>query len=95
MERSKRVGTKKKYSANIKPLESFQREDVGLGIADNLMRFTDATRLARAEKIEDEIKFVNNTPDIKEANMKDYYIKIDLKSHRIIHNCDDWKKNWF
>ena len=70
----------------------FKEKDSGLTIADNLMRFTDATRLARAEKIEDEIRFINQTTTTIEVNMKQYYIKIDLKSHRIIHDCDDWKK---
>jgi uncharacterized protein YecE (DUF72 family) len=74
------------------PLEAFAREEEGLGVVDLLMRFTDAGRLGRAEKMGEELRITHSSADLVRAEVKDYYIEVDIGGKMLRHNCDDWRK---
>jgi uncharacterized protein YecE (DUF72 family) len=77
----------------VQPLTSFQVDDEELSPADHLSRFMDFRRLARAEKIKDEEIVLKQVKDNRlEANIRDYYIVVDLDEKVIKHDCDDWRK---
>jgi hypothetical protein len=65
----------------------------GLSIADHLLHFTNAPRLARAEQIgDDELDVTFNSGDRVEAGIRRYSIEIDRNSRTVSHDCDDWRK---
>jgi len=78
--------------AGLQPLESFAGEEEGLSVADLLMRFTDAGRLGRAEAMDEEMRIIHSSSDLVKAEVKDYYIEVDLAGKVLRHNCDDWRK---
>ncbi|MBM3291828.1 DUF72 domain-containing protein [Candidatus Bathyarchaeota archaeon] len=82
----------KKIDSNIQPLTSYSLGDIDLSISDRIMRFTDSSRLARAEAIEDELKIIQSSNKQIKAEIKDYFIDIDIENKSIRHNCDDWQK---
>jgi hypothetical protein len=58
-----------------------------------LLTFTDSKRLSRAKEIrDDELKIRTQTPNMIEANLRDYSILIDVRGKRIQHDCEDWRK---
>lgn len=77
--------------AGLQPLESFAEEE-GLSVADLLMRFTDAGRLDRAERMDEELRITHSSAEHVKAEVKDYYIEVDLAGKALRHNCDDWRK---
>ena len=79
--------------AGVQPLETFQMQEEDLSVADYLLRFTDARRIARAEKIKDsDLQITHSSKELVEAQIRDYYIEVDMKSRVLKHNCDDWRK---
>jgi len=92
MNRIKESRSEVKRPVGVLPLESFKQKEEELSIADLLIRFTDSGRLARAENMEDEIKITRNTPEIIEAEIKNYNMTLDLKTKKLKHDCDDWRK---
>jgi uncharacterized protein YecE (DUF72 family) len=78
--------------AGLQPLESFAGEEEGLSVADLLMRFTDAGRLGRAEAMEEEMRITRSSAELVRAEVKDYYIEVDIAGKVLRHNCDDWRK---
>ena len=57
------------------------------------MKFTDAPRLARAEKMSDTELVFNHVDDTSvKAKVKQYNIDIDGERRVIKHDCDDWRK---
>jgi len=78
--------------AGLQPLEAFAGEEEGLSVADLLMRFTDAGRLGRAEGMEEEMRITHSSAEHVKAEIKDYYIEVDVGSRTLKHNCDDWRK---
>jgi len=79
--------------AGVQPLEAFAEDVEGLSVADLLMRFTTASRLSRAEKMsDDEVSMVHSSDEFLDAEVRSYYIKVDLKRRVLKHNCDDWRK---
>ena len=79
--------------AGVQPLETFQMQEEDLSVADYLLRFTDARRIARAEKIKDsDLQITHSSKELVEAQIRDYFIEVDLKSRVLKHNCDDWRK---
>ena len=78
--------------SGIQSLLSFSTGD-DLSVADHLMRFTDAPRLSRAEKISDSELVFNHVDDVSvKARVKQYSIDIDGELRVIKHDCDDWRK---
>jgi hypothetical protein len=77
--------------AGLQPLEAFAGEE-GLSVADLLMRFTDAGRLGRAEAMDEEMRITRSSADLVRAEVKDYYIEVDIAGKVLRHNCDDWRK---
>jgi len=74
-------------------LDSYAASEEGLSVADHLMRFTNAPRLSRAEKIaDDELTITRNTGDRIEAKIRKYSIEIDASARTLGHDCDDWRK---
>ena len=78
--------------AGLQPLEAFAGEEEGLSVVDLLMRFTDAGRLGRAETMDEEMRITRSSSELVRAEVKDYYIEVDLGSKVLKHNCDDWRK---
>jgi len=76
----------------VQPLESYRDQEEELSVADLLIRFTDAGRLARAEQMPEDVKIVLNTKDLVKAKIKDYTIEVDMVHRVLRHNCDDWAK---
>jgi hypothetical protein len=78
--------------SGMQSLLSFSTSD-DLSVADHLMRFTDAPRLSRAEKISDSELEFSHVDDVSvKARVKQYSIDIDAEKQVIKHNCDDWRK---
>ncbi|MGD2201116.1 MAG: DUF72 domain-containing protein, partial [Candidatus Bathyarchaeota archaeon] len=74
-------------------LDAFAAAEEGLNIADQLMRFTNAPRLLRAEGIKDEeLEITLNSGERVEADIRRYTIEIDRKAKTITHDCGDWRK---
>jgi uncharacterized protein YecE (DUF72 family) len=79
--------------AGVRPLEAFQVEEKGLSVADLMLRFTDTGRLSRAEKIKDSELTINaNTGGRIQAEIRDYFIDVDIEGRVLRHDCDDWRK---
>ncbi len=79
--------------AGVRPLEAFQVEEGGLSVADLMIRFTDTGRLSRAEKIKDSELTINaNTGGRIQAEIRDYFIDVDVEGRILRHDCDDWRK---
>jgi uncharacterized protein YecE (DUF72 family) len=79
--------------AGVRPLEAFQVEEKGLSVADLMLRFTDTGRLSRAEKIKDsELTINTNTGGRIQAEIRDYFIDVDIEGRVLRHDCDDWRK---
>jgi uncharacterized protein YecE (DUF72 family) len=69
------------------------QQDEGLSVADLILRFTNTSRLTRAEQIGDnELKIIDNSEDKIEAGIRNYSIEIDRNSKTMTHDCDDWRK---
>lgn len=65
-----------------------------LSLEELLKLFLGASRLGRAEEMEDSLVSIPSaTPERIDAKVKDYVIQIDLKNHTILHDCEDWRKN--
>jgi uncharacterized protein YecE (DUF72 family) len=74
-------------------LEAFVADEKGLSVADRLIRLTTASRLARAEKIEDsELTLSLVSEERIEAGIRNYSISVDVDGRAIRHDCDDWRK---
>ncbi len=74
-------------------LLSFSSNDDELSVGDHLMHFTNAPRLARAEKIDDNELVFTQVDDISvKAKVKHYNIDINREERVIKHDCDDWRK---
>ena len=77
----------------VQPLEAFKVDDADLSVADHLMRFTDARRLSRGEKIDDsELTITLSSDSHIQAEIRDYIVDIDLEGRVLRHDCDDWRK---
>jgi uncharacterized protein YecE (DUF72 family) len=77
----------------VQPLEAFSESDEDLSIADHLLRFTDARRIGRGEKISNsELVISLSRDDHLIGNVRDYYIDVNINQKVIKHNCDDWRK---
>ena len=88
-----------KYNLKERPLayerklEEYTIPISKLGVEDLLLKMTDKARLDRAKKIKDRELTVKKASDRKiEAEIRDYFIEIDLKKRTLTHNCDDWRK---
>jgi uncharacterized protein YecE (DUF72 family) len=74
-------------------LTAYASQEEGLSVADHLLHFTNAPRLARAEQIgDDELDVTFNSGDRVEAGIRRYSIEIDRNSKTVTHDCDDWRK---
>jgi uncharacterized protein YecE (DUF72 family) len=79
--------------AGVRPLEAFQAEEEGLSVADLMLRFTDTGRLSRAERIGDSELTINvNSGGRIQAEIRDYFIDVDVEGRVLRHDCDDWRK---
>jgi hypothetical protein len=78
-----------------KPPKRISRDELGrLDLEVLLQRFLGSARLERARSIPDNLVSLSGLErDLISGNVKQYSIKIDLKSRAITHDCDDWKKN--
>ncbi len=77
----------------VQPLDSFMTSDEDLSVADHLMHFTETGRVVRGEKIsDDELKIAESTEENILANIRGYFIHVDLKRKVLKHDCDDWFK---
>lgn len=78
-----------------KPSRRISRDELGkLDLEALLQRFLGSARLERARSIPDNLVSLSGLErDLISGNVKQYSIKIDLKSRAITHDCDDWKKN--
>jgi uncharacterized protein YecE (DUF72 family) len=77
----------------VQPLEVFAVDEEGLSVADHLMRFTTASRLSRAERIDDrELIITVNSEDRIQAEVRNYIIDVDIGAMVLRHDCDDWRK---
>jgi len=77
----------------VQPLEAFKVDDADVSVADHLMRFTDAPRLSRGEKIDDsELTITLSSEDRIQAEIRSYVVDIDLEGRTLRHDCDDWRK---
>ncbi|MBL7167374.1 DUF72 domain-containing protein [Candidatus Bathyarchaeota archaeon] len=77
----------------VQPLEAFKVDDADVSVADHLMRFTDAPRLSRGEKIDDsELTITLSSEDRIQAEIRSYVVDIDLERRTLRHDCDDWRK---
>ena len=74
-------------------LTAYAPQEEGLSVADHILHFTNAPRLARAEQIGDnELDVTLNSGDRVEAGIRRYSIEIDRNSKTVTHDCDDWRK---
>ncbi len=74
-------------------LTAYASPEEGLSVADHILHFTNAPRLARAEQIgDDELEITFNSGDRVEAGIRRYSIEIDRDSKTVTHDCDDWRK---
>ena len=65
-----------------------------LTLEDLLHLFAGAARLKRALEMDDSLISISETPtDEISGKVKDYLVRIDLKNHTILHDCEDWRKN--
>jgi uncharacterized protein YecE (DUF72 family) len=77
----------------IQPLESFSISNDNLSVADHILHFTDSGRINRGEKIRNSELNISFKSDSQiTADIRDYYIDLDLTQQIIKHNCDDWRK---
>ena len=76
----------------VQPLAAFSVDDADLSVADHLLRFTDARRISRGEKIEEELTINHSSGSQIQAELRDYVIDIDLEGRTLRHDCDDWRK---
>ncbi|MBA7465584.1 DUF72 domain-containing protein [archaeon] len=85
--------TQKGRPRGVQPLESFKVDDADVSVADHLMRFTDAPRLSRGEKIDDSELTINLVSEDRiQAEIRSYVVDIDLEERTLRHDCDDWRK---
>jgi hypothetical protein len=77
------------------PPKRTSRNEVGkLDLEALLQRFLGSARLERAKSIPDNLVSLSGLErELISGNVKQYSVKIDLKSRVITHDCDDWKKN--
>jgi hypothetical protein len=65
-----------------------------LDLEQLLQRFLGSARLERAKSIPDSLVSLSGLErDLIAGNVKQYSVRIDLKSRVITHDCDDWKRN--
>jgi len=65
-----------------------------LTLEDLLHLFVGAARLKRALEMDDSLISISETPtDEISGKVKDYLVRIDLKNHTILHDCEDWRKS--
>jgi hypothetical protein len=78
-----------------KPPKRISRNELAkLDLEQLLQRFLGSTRLERAKSIADNLVSLSGLErDLISGNVKQYLVRIDLKSRVITHDCDDWKKN--
>jgi hypothetical protein len=78
-----------------RPPKRISRDELGkVDLEALLQRFLGSARLERARSIPDNLVSLSGLEDdLISGNVKQYSIKIDLKSKVIAHDCDDWKKN--
>jgi hypothetical protein len=77
----------------IQTLESFSISNDNLSVADHLLHFTDPGRINRGENIRNSELDISFKSDSQlTAEIRDYYIDLDLNQQVIKHNCDDWRK---
>jgi hypothetical protein len=78
-----------------KPPKRISRNQLGkLDLEQLLQRFLGSARLERAKSIPDNLVSLSGLErDVISGNVKQYSVRIDLKSRVITHDCDDWKKN--
>lgn len=90
--RIKNYREEKARPSGVQSLDAYVVDDEDMSIADHLMHFMDYRRLGRAEDIQDDISIIHSGDDFIEANLRGYYIEVDMKQRVIKHNCDDWRK---
>jgi len=62
-------------------------------VEELLLSFLDRGRLLRAKSIGDfEIRMIRNDLGRIKAEIRDYFIEVDVGNHLIAHNCADWSK---
>jgi uncharacterized protein YecE (DUF72 family) len=63
-------------------------------VEELLLSFLDHGRLMRAKSIGDlEIRVIRNDSSKVEAEVRDYFIEVDLENRLIAHDCADWSKS--
>jgi hypothetical protein len=62
---------------------------------EHLLRlFLGGLRLQRAKEIDDSLVSVSEqTSSVIAGKVKDYVIRVDIKTRTILHDCQDWRKN--
>jgi hypothetical protein len=71
------------------------RKKVGeLSLKELLRLFLGGARLKRAEEIDNSLVLISESgPHQISGKIKEYLVQIDLENHRILHDCQDWRKN--
>jgi len=65
-----------------------------LSLEQLLQLFLGGPRLQRAKEIDNSLVSISKVgPDEIAGNVKDYVVQIDVKSRKILHNCQDWRNN--
>jgi len=74
-------------------LPTTREEAVKLDISQLLRELADKGRIDRAETIrKSHVSFKQITPEMIQAKVKEYTIRIDSVKRIIQHDCDDWKR---
>ncbi|MEM2914044.1 MAG: DUF72 domain-containing protein [Candidatus Bathyarchaeia archaeon] len=70
-------------------------EAMKIGLSQLLLEFADKERIDRAETIrKSNVSFIQTTPEIISAKIKDYTVHIAPVKKIIRHKCDDWEKQY-
>lgn len=86
-------GTKAK-SKRVPPTISLRKKVEELSLKQLLQLFLGTARLRRATEIKDSLVSIREAgADKINGKVKDYVVQIDVKNRRILHDCEDWRKN--
>ncbi len=92
-----RFGTKAGSSVSVKratPALPSRRKIADLSLDQLLRLFLGGPRLQRAKEIDDALVSISKaSPDGFSGNVKDYVVQVDVKTRRILHDCQDWRNN--
>jgi hypothetical protein len=65
-----------------------------LSLSELLKLFLVGAKLKRAEEIDDSLVLISKRNQHQiDGKVKAYIVRIDLKNHTILHDCQDWRKN--